>query len=132
LGPAWLPDLTQRRSRIERDGRAARLAARHRSPCLVVQAGQELTRTRVNSIRTKQAEPWGGQRPALSTPLAPWHRRSGWRRGQPTLGESGTRPVDLTSRPMKGWLLVDADGHAEYGLRRWNRGLAYASSLQPK
>jgi hypothetical protein len=33
---------------------------------------------------------------------------------------------------MKGWLLVDADGHAEYDLRRWNRGLAYASSLPPK
>ena len=50
------------------------------------------------------------------------------------LGEPGTRPFDLTGRPMKGWLLVDADGHAEDDdLRRWvDRGLAYASSLPPK
>jgi hypothetical protein len=35
---------------------------------------------------------------------------------------------------MKGWLLVDADYHAEDGdLRRWvDRGLAYATSLPPK
>jgi hypothetical protein len=35
---------------------------------------------------------------------------------------------------MRGWLLVDARGHAEdEGLRRWiDRGLAYASSLPPK
>ena len=50
------------------------------------------------------------------------------------LGEPGTRPFDLTGRPMKGWLLVDADGHAEDDdLRRWvDRGLAYANSLPPK
>src|SRR5215218_9765107 len=42
------------------------------------------------------------------------------------MGEPGTRPFDLTGRPMKGWLLVDADGHAEDAdLRRWiDRGLA--------
>jgi hypothetical protein len=35
---------------------------------------------------------------------------------------------------MKGWLLVDPDGHAEdEDLRRWvERGLAYASSLPSK
>jgi hypothetical protein len=35
---------------------------------------------------------------------------------------------------MKGWLLVDLDGHAEdEDLRRWvGRGLAYADSLPPK
>jgi hypothetical protein len=50
------------------------------------------------------------------------------------LAEPGTRPFDLTGRPMKGWLLVDADGHAEDGdLRRWvDRGLANARSLPPK
>ena len=50
------------------------------------------------------------------------------------LEEPGTRPFDLTGRPMKGWLLVDADGHAEDDdLRRWiDRGLAYANSLPPK
>ena len=50
------------------------------------------------------------------------------------LREPGTRPFDLTGRPMKGWLLVDAGGHAEGDdLRRWvDRGLAYATSLPPK
>jgi TfoX/Sxy family transcriptional regulator of competence genes len=50
------------------------------------------------------------------------------------LEEPGARPFDLTGRPMKGWLQVAADGHAEDDdLRRWvGRGLAYASSLPPK
>jgi hypothetical protein len=50
------------------------------------------------------------------------------------LGEPGARPFDLTGRPMKGWLLVDDDGHAEDDdLRRWvDRGLGYADSLPPK
>jgi len=49
-------------------------------------------------------------------------------------GEPGVRPFDLTGRPMKGWLLVAADGHAEDDdLRRWvDRGLAYAAALPPK
>ena len=48
--------------------------------------------------------------------------------------EPGVRPFDLTGRPMKDWLMVGADGHAEDDdLRRWvDRGLAYASSLPPK
>jgi TfoX N-terminal domain len=50
------------------------------------------------------------------------------------VGEPGTRPFDLTGRPMTGWLLVDTEGHAEdEDLRRWvDRGVAYASSLPPK
>ena len=50
------------------------------------------------------------------------------------LDEPGVRPFDLTGRPMKGWLLVEPDGHAEdEDLRRWvDRGLAHASSLPPK
>ena len=50
------------------------------------------------------------------------------------LAEPGTRPFDLTGRPMKGWLLVDPGGHAEdQDLRRWvDRSLTYASSLPPK
>jgi TfoX/Sxy family transcriptional regulator of competence genes len=48
--------------------------------------------------------------------------------------EPGIRPFDLTGRPMKGWLLVDADGHAEDDdLRRWvARAVAHATSLPPK
>jgi hypothetical protein len=50
------------------------------------------------------------------------------------LAEPGSRPFDLTGRPMKGWLLVDPAGHAEDAdLRRWvKRGLGYARSLPPK
>jgi hypothetical protein len=50
------------------------------------------------------------------------------------MGEPGVRPFDLTGRPMKGWLLVDADGHAEDDdLHRWvDSGVAYAASLPPK
>jgi TfoX N-terminal domain len=50
------------------------------------------------------------------------------------LEEPGARPFDLTCRPMKGWLQVGPDGHAEDDdLRRWvGRGLAYAGSLPPK
>jgi TfoX/Sxy family transcriptional regulator of competence genes len=50
------------------------------------------------------------------------------------LGEPGARPFDLTGGPMKGWPLVDANGHAEDDdLCRWvDRGLVYASSLPRK
>jgi hypothetical protein len=50
------------------------------------------------------------------------------------LRERGARPSDMGGRPMKGWLLVAPDGHAEDDdLRRWlDRGLAYAGSLSPK
>jgi TfoX/Sxy family transcriptional regulator of competence genes len=50
------------------------------------------------------------------------------------LTEPGARPFDLTGRPMKGWLMVAADGCAEDDdLRRWvGRGVAYARSLPAK
>jgi TfoX N-terminal domain len=49
-------------------------------------------------------------------------------------GEPGVRPFHLTGRPMKGWLLVAAEGHTEDDDRhRWvDRGIAYAVSLPPK
>ena len=50
------------------------------------------------------------------------------------LTEPGVHPFDLTGRPMKGWLMVAADGCAEDGeLRRWvGRGVAFARSLPAK
>jgi hypothetical protein len=50
------------------------------------------------------------------------------------LVEPGTRLFDMTRRPMKGWILVDAGAHAEdEDLRRWvDRGVAYAGTLPPK
>ncbi len=50
------------------------------------------------------------------------------------LREPGTRPFDVTGRPMKGWIVVDARLCAKDGdLRRWvSRGVAHARSLPPK
>jgi len=50
------------------------------------------------------------------------------------LAQPGTRPFDMTSRPMKGWIVVDASMCAEDSqLRRWvSRGVAHARSLPPK
>jgi TfoX/Sxy family transcriptional regulator of competence genes len=50
------------------------------------------------------------------------------------LAEPGARMFDMSGRPMRGWLLVDAEGCAkDADLRRWvGRGVAYAKSLPPK
>jgi len=45
-----------------------------------------------------------------------------------------TRPFDMTGRPMKGWLLVDADGcKTDRQLSTWiKEGVAFALTLPPK
>lgn len=50
------------------------------------------------------------------------------------LAEPGARVFDMTGRPMKGWLLVEPEGHAsDEELRTWvGRGVAYAETLPPK
>ena len=50
------------------------------------------------------------------------------------LAEPGTRIFDMTGRPMKGWILVDAAGlKDEAALAKWvRRGLDYATSLPKK
>ncbi|MGO9779577.1 MAG: TfoX/Sxy family protein [Streptosporangiaceae bacterium] len=50
------------------------------------------------------------------------------------LAEPGTRPFDMSGRPMKGWILVDVSACSEDDdLRRWvARGVAHARSLPPK
>jgi TfoX/Sxy family transcriptional regulator of competence genes len=50
------------------------------------------------------------------------------------LAEPGTRPFDLTGRPMRGWIVVDSSMCAEDDdLRSWvSRGVAHARSLPPK
>jgi TfoX/Sxy family transcriptional regulator of competence genes len=55
-------------------------------------------------------------------------------RQEELLAEPGARVFDLTGRPMKGWLLVDADACAEDDdLRRWvERGTSHARSLAAK
>jgi TfoX/Sxy family transcriptional regulator of competence genes len=50
------------------------------------------------------------------------------------MAQPGTRPFDMTGRPVKGWIVVAASMCAEDDdLRRWvSRGVAYARSLPPK
>lgn len=56
--------------------------------------------------------------------------RLGDDRGEAALSEPGTRPFDMTGRPMKGFVVVRAEDDA---LRSWiDRGLAHAASLPPK
>lgn len=50
------------------------------------------------------------------------------------LGEPGTRPFDITGRPMKGWLMVGfTDRSTVDDVERWvERSFAFASSLPGK
>jgi TfoX/Sxy family transcriptional regulator of competence genes len=45
-----------------------------------------------------------------------------------------TKPFDLTGKPMKGWLLVEADGvKTDKQLSAWiKEGVEFASTLPPK
>ncbi|MBI5831197.1 MAG: TfoX/Sxy family protein [Armatimonadetes bacterium] len=54
--------------------------------------------------------------------------------GELALMEPGTRPFDITGRPMKGWVVVAADVLAdEVVLADWlDRGWTFAGSLPPK
>ena len=50
------------------------------------------------------------------------------------LAQPGARPMDITGRPMKGWVFVGSAGwRTEKGLRRWvDQGAAFALSLPAK
>ena len=60
------------------------------------------------------------------------------RLGAETAGEALARPgakvMDITGRPMKGWLMVAPDGVADdESLRAWvDESVAFAASLPPK
>jgi TfoX/Sxy family transcriptional regulator of competence genes len=50
------------------------------------------------------------------------------------LARSHTRPFDMTGRPMKGWVMVSADGYeSDDALKDWvQQGVEFALSLPPK
>lgn len=50
------------------------------------------------------------------------------------LAEPGARTFDFTGRPMKGWVMVSAEGFSnDQAFERWVlRGVEYASSLPAK
>jgi TfoX/Sxy family transcriptional regulator of competence genes len=54
--------------------------------------------------------------------------------GDAALDEPHVRPFDMTGRPMRGWILVGAEGvSTDPQLERWvARGAAFARSLPPK
>ncbi len=50
------------------------------------------------------------------------------------LARPGARPFDMTGRPMKGWVGVEAEGYAsDQSLADWvGQAVAFAASLPPK
>ena len=60
--------------------------------------------------------------------------RVGKDHGDEALEQPHTRPFDMTGRPMKAWVLVEAPGfETDEQLAAWvERGAAYARSLPPK
>ena len=50
------------------------------------------------------------------------------------LKKTGARPFDITGRPMKGWLIIDAPGFRTAAqLRAWvKEGVSFALTLPPK
>lgn len=54
--------------------------------------------------------------------------------GAAALSEAGTKPMDITGRPMKGWLMIDPEAIAKaQALKKWvQRGANFAKSLPAK
>jgi len=60
--------------------------------------------------------------------------RVGPNRYESALAEPYTKPFDMTGRPMKGWVVITAEGYEEdIALRNWvSQGVDYALSLPTK
>lgn len=59
--------------------------------------------------------------------------RLGQQAGPAALDEPHTRPMDITGRPMKGWVMVSPQGYAGEALRDWlDRARTFVSTLPPK
>ena len=53
--------------------------------------------------------------------------------GPAALEEPHTRPMDITGRPMKGWVMVSPKGYAGEALNAWlERARVFVSTLPPK
>jgi hypothetical protein len=49
------------------------------------------------------------------------------------LAEPGVRPLDITGRPMRGWVLVAGEALDDAALDRWiSRAATFVASLPPK
>ncbi len=50
-----------------------------------------------------------------------------------TASENGARPMDITGRPMRGWLFVAPEATEDADLERWvRRAETFVSGLPPK
>jgi hypothetical protein len=59
--------------------------------------------------------------------------RLGHEAGAAALEEPHARPMDITGRPMKGWVMVGPKGYEGDGLQDWlDRARAFVSTLPPK
>ena len=59
--------------------------------------------------------------------------RLGPEAGAAALTQPHTRPMDVTGRPMKGWVTVEPKGYEGDGLRTWlERAHAFVTTLPPK
>lgn len=59
--------------------------------------------------------------------------RLGVEAGTAALEEPHTRPMDITGRPMKGWVVVSPKGYAGGALGDWlERARQFVSTLPPK
>ena len=59
--------------------------------------------------------------------------RLGEEEGRVALGQPGVRPMDITGRAMKGWVMVEQAGLSDEALARWlDKARRYAESLPPK
>ena len=59
--------------------------------------------------------------------------RLGQEVGAAALQEPHTRPMDVTGRPMKGWVVVEPKGYEGDSLQDWlDRARTFVSTLPPK
>jgi TfoX/Sxy family transcriptional regulator of competence genes len=59
--------------------------------------------------------------------------RLGEEAAEKALGEPFVRPFDITGRPLRGWVMVEAAGTEGEALERWlAKAREYAESLPPK
>ena len=59
--------------------------------------------------------------------------RLGEHAGAAALEQPHTKPMDITGRPMKGWVMVGQEGLTDAALDEWlKKARAFAETLEPK
>jgi TfoX/Sxy family transcriptional regulator of competence genes len=59
--------------------------------------------------------------------------RLGEEAGKSALDQTHTKPMDITGRPMKGWVMVEQEQLTDAALEEWlGKARAFVETLQPK